>query len=152
MATMSEALCNAAVKIAPIELESLRIVANAVSTCHDKKVGARLYTRDSTLCGFDCIATGYNDTSECNNICSKSSGGKCAALHAEMAAIASKQDLRVPLVCISTLEPCMQCTKALMLAGVELVIFGEPTNPSKSGRDAWCFHYGRKYWRQVDPA
>lgn len=97
------------------------------STCKDKQVGCVLLSQNRLL-----VAFGYNKVI---GTC-KGCGNFCPAVHAEMAALIDCTFYPYTVVC--TLEPCIECTKALVLAGVREIYYGRPTNPRKSGRQIFA--------------
>ena len=143
-----------ALDMAPGALSSIQKSANALSICRDKKVGARLYKFTTQ---FFRVASGNNVplNSSCVGTCAKEQGNACYALHAEMRALLNLKNVEPakPLLCISTLEPCVECAKALIYVGVQMVIYAQSTNPEKSGKDLWEAQNpdAAMFWKQVNP-
>lgn len=104
------------------------------STCKDKKVGCVLLNAEKKV-----IALGYNRIPQdepCDMCLTPSKQVFCPAVHAEMAALIFLASIknRYPYIAVCTLEPCIECTKALILAGVKEIYYDRPTNPRKSGK------------------
>lgn len=116
-------------------------VATAVaqrSTCIDKQVGCVLVDESTG----NILSTGYNGNPKgvfncCDeNCCVKNDGLPCYAVHAEINALIQRLT-NVPFVAYCTLEPCIQCTAALINAGCTKVLFINETNHNKTGRGLW---------------
>lgn len=122
------------------------------STCADKQVGCILLNSEQRA-----IAFGYNqvlDNKECIKCqIADNTRSTCPAVHAEMAAliqlIQSQDPNSRPIIAICTLEPCIECTKALALAGVKEIYYDRPTNPRKSGSNIWKTLVQGGIWEQV---
>ena len=141
---------NKAIELAIKTMPSLKERAKKLSTCRDKQVGVRLYSLDING-SFHRLASGFNErTRSCDTTYGCIS--PCLATHAEIRALINMAQKGLPYIapwlCISTLEPCHECTKALVYAGTKIVIFNQETNPSKSGVNVWMEHapYGRLRW------
>ena len=149
---------NKAIELAIKTMPSLKERAKKFSTCMDKQVGVRLYSFDING-SFHRLASGFNErTSSCEYSCIS----PCLATHAEIRALinmvqknqlinmaqTANLSLILPHLCISTLEPCHECVKALVYAGTKIIIFDQETNPAKSGVHVWMEHnpYGRGRW------
>lgn len=140
-----------AIELAIKTMPSLIERAKKISTCIDKQVGVRLYSIDSNG-SFRRIASGFNspiDTQACCKL-------PCLTTHAEIRAIINLAQKGIspyiaPWLCISTLEPCYECVKALIYAGTKVIIFDKETNPSKSGIHVWAAHmpYDTDKWIQL---
>lgn len=121
------------------------------STCIDKQVGCVLIDNDGIV-----LATGYNgnpkDVFNCcdHGVCSKNDGLPCYAVHAEINALLQRRVWGIPFVAYCTLEPCIQCTAALINAGCTFITYLNHTNYDKSGLGLWSRVRPAHTWRKYD--
>jgi len=124
-----------------------------LSTCWDKQVGCVLLTNKGQV-----VSSGFNKVlgmDSCDKCQPKFAPFKpiCPVVHAEMNALinavkAGRPGVR-PEVAVCTLEPCIECTKALALAGIKDVYYERFTNPNKSGRMAFETLVPNGKWRNL---
>lgn len=121
--------------------------ANAQSNCCDKKVAVMLFAHKNVPDIFYEVARGHNGMRLCDiQGCAVEKGQRCISTHAEIRALISMQPYNTPWLCISTLEPCYDCAKALAIAGVQMVVFAQHTNPAKSGKEYWQEFVHKDMW------
>ena len=128
-------------------LQSLKIAKEYAkhSKCSDKQVGCVLLSREG-----DQLSEGINwlvDGSKTCDRCKTHKGLSCPAIHAEINAIInlaqSYTQKQKPYILVSTLEPCIECTKALINLHIKEVYYESPTSDRKTGRSLW-----NNYWRE----
>ena len=96
------------------------------STCDRAMVGCVLVNRDHRI-----VSTGYNGSvsgnPHCDDVGHTMRGGHCiATIHAEMNAILYCAKEGIPTkgtICYVTHFPCLNCTKALIQAGICEIIY-----------------------------
>lgn len=103
------------------------------STCNRLKVGCVLVAEDNRI-----LATGYNGSPKglphcIEDGCLLNDEGRCVrTIHSEINALLSVDStLRKNTILYCTHEPCENCTKSLIQAGVKKVIFREEYSGSK---------------------
>lgn len=99
------------------------------STCLDKAVGCVITSADNQIvsCGYngapskvvDCRALGH---------CKKDSGARCIATHAEINALIRAGERAKGGKLFVTLEPCFECAKAIINAGIKEVYYSRRNN------------------------
>lgn len=104
------------------------------STCLRLKVGSVLVAEDNRI-----LATGYNGspkgTPHCIDVgCLKNEEGRCTrTIHAEINAILSvDMHVRKNSILYCTHEPCENCTKSIIQAGIKKVVFKNSYSSPKS--------------------
>ena len=125
----------------------------AFSTCADKQVGCVLLSADGTA-----LAKGFNHVLG-GNLCDAcitrdKASIHCPAVHAEMSALMLlvARGLLLdspPTVAVCTLEPCIECTKALVLSGVKEIYYDKSTNPRKTGKSFFQIVCPTGIWKQL---
>ena len=104
-------------------------IAKAVaeqSTCLDKKVGCVIVSQDNQI-----ITCGYNGApSKCpecvqKGVCFKETHGFCIATHAEINALIKAGERAKGGKRYVTLEPCFECAKAIINAGIKEVFYSK---------------------------
>lgn len=122
------------------------------STCVDKQVGCVLVDAKSV---GTILSTGYNGNPcavfNCcdDGHCQKEIGLPCYAVHAEINALIQRVS-RVPFIAYCTLEPCVQCTAALINAGCAEIVYVNDTNFSKTGSGLWQRVMPKATWRKYN--
>lgn len=120
-----------------------------LGTCCRLKVGCVLAAKDGSIVG-----TGYNgagpgmphcEADHCNETC------RCGrTLHAEQNALFKRKG--VPYTAYTTHEPCLNCTKELIVAGVRRVVYDRPytsiAEKERADRQEWIDFYGVE-WSQI---
>lgn len=101
------------------------------------------------------LSTGYNGNPKgvfncCDDkCCIKNDGLPCYAVHAEINALIQRSS-NIPFIAYCTLEPCIQCTAALINAGCVGVIYINHTNHNKTGLGLWSRVMHQDTWRKYD--
>lgn len=75
----------------------------------------------------------------------------CEASHAEISALVTLEHPFEARTLYCTTEPCISCTKAILLTSIDRVIFHN-TYPNKSGFDLWCKSRRPEMWRPYENA
>ena len=141
----------------PILAQHLKRVKEAAmhSTCLDKHVGCVIL--NCPISGQPEIVYGANidERRQCLALghCRKQDGLSCPAIHAEICALQQLGELRNKAegrhrICFCTLEPCEDCTKQLIAAGVQEVFFMQHTR--RPGYEAWKLARGTAGWSHVE--
>ena len=131
----------------PILAQHLKRVKEAAmhSTCLDKHVGCVIL--NCSISGQPEIVYGANidERRQCLALghCRKQDGLSCPAIHAEICALQQLGELRNKAegrhrICFCTLEPCEDCTKQLIAAGVQEVFFMQHTTRIVSDVRMFC--------------
>lgn len=106
-------------------LKIARTVAEQ-STCMDKAVGCVITSADNQI-----IACGYNGApakiTDCKKLqsCRKEQGKACLATHAEINALIKAGERAKGGKLFVTLEPCFECAKAIINAGIKEVYYAK---------------------------
>lgn len=99
------------------------------STCLDKAVGCVITSADNQI-----ISCGYNGApskvADCRTIghCKKDLGAQCIATHAEINALIKAGERAKGGRLFVTLEPCFECAKAIINAGIKEIVFSRKNN------------------------
>ena len=99
------------------------------STCLDKAVGCVITSADNQI-----VACGYNGApskvADCRTLCKcrKEAGKNCLATHAEINALIKAGERAKGGKLFVTLEPCFECAKAIINAGIKEVYYSTRNN------------------------
>jgi dCMP deaminase len=126
------------------------------STCLDKQVGAVVVDADNKV-----VSTGYNGAPcgirNCcdRELCLKEEGHACLAVHAEINALLQAGREAKGGTLYVTLEPCFECAKAAINAGITHIIYENYNGKSISYRENvkhYLFAANIKYTKYVEIA
>lgn len=97
------------------------------STCLDKRVGCVIVSQDNLIisCGYNGAPSKIHDC-RAKQFCRKSIGQLCLATHAEINALIKAGERAKGGKLFVTLEPCFECAKAIINAGIKKVWFNRP--------------------------
>lgn len=121
-----------------------------LGTCCRLKVGCVLLTKEGRVAGMGYNGAGpgmpHCNENHCNENC------RCVrTLHAEQNALSSSN--AAPYTAFVTHEPCLGCTKELLIAGVRRVRYLKPYTsmpPAETtARAEWIEHYGVDWQQQT---
>ena len=99
------------------------------STCLDKAVGCVITSADNQI-----VSCGYNGApskvTDCRTLCKcrKTYGQNCLATHAEINALIKAGERAKGGKLFVTLEPCFECAKAIINAGIKQVFYSKRNN------------------------
>lgn len=102
-------------------------IADAVSeqsTCLDKNVGCVIVSQDNQIisCGYNGAPSKIVDC-KTQNQCQKTWNNRCLATHAEINALIKADERAKGGKIFVSLEPCYECAKAIINAGIKEVWF-----------------------------
>lgn len=101
------------------------------STCLDKAVGCVIVSQDNQIiaCGYNGAPSKYPDCKE-RNYCIKQCKNYCVATHAEINALIKAGERAKGGKLFVSLEPCLECAKAIINAQIKEVYYSRENGKS----------------------
>lgn len=132
------------------------VVASRGECCR-RKVGAVIVDKRGRILstGMNGLAPGRVSCLEqpcLGSFCASGEGlDLCESSHAEISALVTLEHPFEAHTLYSTTEPCISCTKAILLTSIERVIFSAPYT-KQSGFDLWSKSRRPEMWRPYENA
>lgn len=122
------------------------------ATCSRRKVGCVVVDIFGNI-----MSTGYNGVPRgvthcidvpCSGAKEKSGQGldKCAAVHAEVNAIAQCNNIQQIKSVYCTTAPCVSCLKLIINTGATHIFFREPYPQAEAAGELWCRSHPDRDW------
>lgn len=107
------------------------------STCLDKAVGCVIVSQDNQIisCGYNGAPSKIRDCKATNKCQKEKLGLPCLATHAEINALIKAGERAKGGKLFVSLEPCFECAKALINAGIKEVYYSRKNEKSLTYKD-----------------